>query len=71
MLYYKAKKDAYDFFSKHSIVKDELLTVRERNRLVPFLSDSVFDAIVIPKTRTFTMFGVRKEIPCEKIDFKS
>lgn len=71
MLYYKAKKDAYDFFAKHEVVKDELLTARERNNLVPFLADEVFEAIVIPKTRTFTMFGVRKEILCEKIDFKS
>ena len=34
MLYYKAINDGYDYFNKNSIIKNELLTTKERNSKV-------------------------------------
>lgn len=60
MLYFQAKREAYDYFSKRGVVEGELLTQAERKRYVPYLQDSLFSAIVIPKSQTYTLFGVRK-----------
>ena len=61
MLYYKATKDAYDYFSKCGIIKNELLTTKERNSKVRYLPDSYFQIIEIPKSRVFWSFGARFE----------
>ena len=61
MLYYKAIKDGYDYFNKNSIIKNELLTAKERNSRVRYLSDSYFEIIEIPKTKVFWSFGARFE----------
>lgn len=61
MLYYKAIKDGYDYFNKNSIIKNELLTVKERNSRVRYLSDSYFEIIEITKTKVFWSFGARFE----------
>ena len=59
MKYYKVVKDGYDYFSKNAVVQNELLTVKERNRLVPYLSEDHFQEIEISKQKTFFNFGVR------------
>lgn len=61
MLYYKATKDAYDYFNKYGIIKNELLTTKERNSKVSYLPDSYFQIIEIPKSRVFWSFGARFE----------
>ena len=61
MLYYKVIKDGYDYFNKNAIVKNELLTTKERNSKVSHLPDSYFQIIEIPKTKVFWSFGVRFE----------
>lgn len=61
MLYYKAVKDAYDYFNKNGIIKNELLTTRERNSKVQYLPDSYFQIIEIPKSKVFWSFGTRFE----------
>lgn len=61
MLYYKAIKDAYDYFSKNAIIKNELLTTKERNSKVRYLPESYFQIIEIPKSRVFWSFGARFE----------
>ena len=62
MTYFKAKTDAYDYFSHRGVIAGELLTVKERERLVPYLHDCLFETVIIPKSKTFTSFGVRKEV---------
>lgn len=59
MRYYQVVKDGYDYFSKNAVVEGELLTLRERNRLVPYLSNDHFREIEIPRKYTVFNFGVR------------
>lgn len=66
MKYYKVKKDIYDYFSKHAVIENELLTEKERNRKCPYLSDNVFEIVNIPKTKIFWNFGVRFE--CRQVE---
>ena len=61
MLYYKAIKDGYDYFNKNTLIKNELLTTKERNSRVRYLPDSYFQIIEIPKSRVFWSFGARFE----------
>lgn len=61
MKYYRATKDAYDYLNKHGVVENELLTEKERNSRVRYLSDSVFHIVEINKNKTFMSFGVRFE----------
>lgn len=62
MTYYRVKRDAYDYFSKYGVVAGELLTAKERGRRCPYLKDDLFEAVVISSRKTFTSFGVRKEV---------
>ena len=62
MTYFKARTDAYDYFSHRGVVAGELLTAKERDSLVRYLSDDLFEMVEIPKSKTFTSFGVRKEV---------
>lgn len=62
MTYFKAKFDAYDHTCDHGVIEGELLTAKERANRVPKLPNYVFDTVVIPKSKTFTSFGVRKEV---------
>lgn len=39
MKYYKATKEAYDYFNKNMTVMNELLTPRERNTKFRYLGD--------------------------------
>ena len=62
MKYYRAIADAYDYFNKNGIVENELLTEKERNSRVRYISDYYFTVVDIPKNKTFKNFGVRFEI---------
>lgn len=62
MKYLKVKRDAYDYFSKYGVVKDELITEKERNRLCPYIKEDIFEPVNINKNRTFFNFGVRLEM---------
>lgn len=62
MLYYRVKDDAYDYFNKYAVVKNELLTARERNTKCRYISDEHFEAVQISKKKTFFNFGCRFEI---------
>ena len=61
MLYYKAIKDGYDYLNKNSLIRNELLTAKERNSKVRYLDDSHFQIIEIPKSKVFWSFGARFE----------
>lgn len=64
MLYYRAKRGAYDYFTKNSVVLNELLTKREREKRVPYIQDCVFEPVHISKRNTYMFFGVRFECGC-------
>lgn len=61
MKYYRARRDAYDYFNKNGVVPYELLTERERNTRVRYLKDDVFEVVDVKKTNTYISFGVRFE----------
>lgn len=62
MLFYKVRRDAYDYFNKYGVVKDELLTKRERDTKCRYLKDDVFEEVEVSKKKTFWSFGCRFEI---------
>lgn len=65
MKYYKARREAHDYFTGNTTVKNELLTERERNTLFRYLNDDIFQEVEISKKKTFMNFGVRFEIKGE------
>lgn len=66
MKYYKALTNKYDYFNKYEIIKDELLTEKERNTKVRYIPDEYFEIVEISKKKTFFSFGVRFEMKGEK-----
>ena len=67
MMYYRAKEEAYDYFTGYPMIKGELFTDLERNRLVRYISDDKFDIVDISRKQTHKYFGVRKAVPGAKI----
>lgn len=61
MKYYRATKEAYDYFNKNMTVKNELLTPRERNTKFRYLKDNCFEEVEVSKKNTYINFGVRFE----------
>ena len=59
MKYYRAKREAYDYFNRCGVVENELLTEKERNTKVRYISDDVFETMEISRKKTFYNFGVR------------
>lgn len=51
-----------DYFNNYPVVKDELLTPRERNSVARYLDDSVFEIVEISRKKTYKSFGARFEI---------
>lgn len=62
MLFYKVRRDAYDYFNKYGVVKNELLTEKERNTKCRYLKDEVFQPVEVSKKKTFWSFGCRFEM---------
>lgn len=61
MTYYRAKREAFDYFNEYPVVRGELLTAKERNTKCRYLNDDIFEIVDIPRTRTFMIFGARFE----------
>lgn len=61
MLFYKAKREAHDYFTGYTTVENELITQRERDTKFRYLKDDVFQKIEISKKKTFWNFGCRFE----------
>lgn len=59
MLYLMAKDDCYDYFSNCSVVKNELITIKEYARKCPYISTTKFYRVQINKNHTYISFGVR------------
>ena len=62
MLFYRVRRDAYDYFNKYAVIEGELLTEKERNRKARYLKDDIFQPVEISKQKTFWSFGCRFEI---------
>ena len=43
MKYYKARKDSYDWINKNLVLKDELITKKERDSKFRYVADFSFD----------------------------
>ena len=61
-IYFKAKRDAMDYLTGFPVVKDELLTPKERNTQARYLDDSIFEVVEISRKKTYKSFGARFEI---------
>ena len=61
MLFYRAKKEVYDYFTGNTTIENELLTQKERDTKFRYLSDNVFEKVEISKKKTFWSFGARFE----------
>ena len=61
MLFYRATKEAHDYFTGYTTIKNELITQRERDTKFRYLKDSVFEEVNISKKKTFWIFGARFE----------
>ena len=59
MKYYRANRDAYDYFNQSSLIKGELCTVSERDRIFRYISDECFDTVSVKKNETHIFFGAR------------
>ena len=64
MLFYRATKEAHDYFTGNTTIKNELVTQKERDTKFRYLSDSVFEKVEISKKKTFWSFGARFECTC-------
>lgn len=59
MKFYRANRDAYDYLNKDGVVPNELLTEKERNSKVRYLSNLCFDEVEVSKKDTYWSFGRR------------
>ena len=61
LTYYRAKKDAYDWKTEFNLIKNELLTEKEKNIFCKNFSDNLFEKVQVKKTNTYFSFGCRFE----------
>jgi len=66
MNYLLVKKDAYDYLSQFSVVKNQLLTIREYHKFCPYISRENFYSVDINRNHTHKMYGVRYPV-CDAI----
>ena len=59
MMYLMSKEDGYDYLSGYSVVKNQLITIKEYHRKCPYISDDKFWKVMINKNHTYMSFGVR------------
>lgn len=59
MKYFKALEEKHDYFTGNTLVKDELLTERERNTKFRYIMDEYFQVVEISKRKTYFNFGCR------------
>lgn len=59
MKYYRVNREVHDRLTFCDSVVGELLTVKERKKFYPTISDQCFDTVDVKKTETHVFFGVR------------
>lgn len=62
MKYYRAREEKHDYFTGWTVIKNELVTEKERNTKFRYIADFNFEEVEIPKNKTFKTFGIRFEI---------
>lgn len=62
MLFYRANREAHDYFTGWTTVENELVTQRERDIKFRYLKDDIFTPVEVSKKKTFWSFGARFEI---------
>ena len=68
MIYYRSRKEYYDYFTGNTTVPGELLTTKERNTKFRYLSDNCFEEVCVKRTQTYWFFGVRFPYPDAKVE---
>ena len=61
MLFYRATREAHDYFTGYTTVKNELVTQKERDTKFRYLMDTVFEKVDVSKKKTYWLFGARFE----------
>ena len=61
MRFYRVRKEAYDYFTGHTAIENELVTQKEKDTKFRHLSDSVFEEVEVSKKKTYWFFGARFE----------
>ena len=59
MMYYRAIKEAHDYFTGYTTVKNELITEKERNTKFRYLTDNVFETVNVSRKKIYWAFGCR------------
>ena len=59
MKYYMALEEKHDYFTGNTMVKNELLTEKERNTKFRYIMDDYFKVVNVSKRKTFRNFGCR------------
>lgn len=62
MLFYRVKKEVYDYKTGYTSIENELLTPREKAIKFKVLSDKCFEAVNVSKFKTYWFFGARFEL---------
>jgi len=61
MKYFKANCDSFDWATEWPLIKNELVTEKERAVRYPNISNNCFDSVEISKNKTYKSFGLRFE----------
>lgn len=61
MLFYKVNREAHDYFTGNTAIKNELVTQKERDTKFRYLKDDIFSVVFVSKKKTFWNFGCRFE----------
>lgn len=65
MKYYRVRREAHDWFTGWTAVKNELVTKKEKDTRFRYLNDSIFEEVEISKKKIFFNFGCRFEMKGE------
>ena len=61
MKFYRARREAHDYFTGNTVIANELVTQRERDTKFRYISDFIFEEVEVSKKKTFWNFGARFE----------
>lgn len=59
MMYYRSTAEMTDHFTGWTVIKNELVTDRERDKRFPNLPDYIFTRVKINSRDTYKTFGIR------------
>ena len=56
MRFYRVRKEAYDYFTGHTAIENELVTQKEKDTKFRHLSDSVFEEVEVSKKNLLNFY---------------